>query len=62
MGRRQPFLNARWTERWKQSYARLSADRQTACDQAALALIKQTELPGLRIKPILPDKFYLEAR
>ncbi len=62
MGHRQAFLTARWLERWKQSYARLSADRQAACDEAAMALIKQAAPPGLRVKPILPDKFYLEAR
>jgi hypothetical protein len=61
MGRAQVFLAATWSERWKESYADLPADRQVACDPAALALIKQQLSPGLRVKPILPDKFYLEA-
>ena len=62
MARKQPFLTAVWSERWKESYADLSADRQAACDDAAIALIKQQLLSGLRVKPIQPDKYYLEAR
>ena len=62
MARKQTFLAAEWSEPWKESYVRLSADRQAACDEAALALIKQVASPGLRIKPIHPDKYYLEAR
>ncbi len=62
MARAQRFLAAFWSERWKESYAGLSADRQLACDAAAMALIKQQLSPGLRVKPIQPDKFYLEAR
>jgi hypothetical protein len=27
-----------------------------------MALIKGTDTPGLNVKPILPDKHYLEAR
>lgn len=27
-----------------------------------MALIKRTDAPGLNVKPILPDKHYLEAR
>ena len=62
MPRKQVFLNAEWSEKWKASYAKLSSDRQAACDETAIALIKQTSSPGLRIKPIQPEKYYLEAR
>lgn len=62
MARNTTFLAAEWSERWQDSYAKLSSDRQTACDEAAMALIKQSSSPGLRIKPIHPDKYYLEAR
>ena len=62
MAKAQPFLSAVWSERWKESYGRLSADRQVGCDAAAMSLIKQQASPGLRIKPIHPDKYYLEAR
>lgn len=51
-----------WTEQWWRSYARLPPDRQSSCDRVAIALIKGTDAPGLNVKPILPDKHYLEAR
>lgn len=62
MARKQPFLNAVWSERFKESYAGLSLEKQSACDGAILALIKQQLSAGLRVKPILPDKYYWEAR
>jgi hypothetical protein len=62
MAHKQTFLTAEWSERWKSSYAQLSADRQAACDKAVIALIKQISSPGLHIKPIHPDKYYSEAR
>lgn len=62
MARKQPFLRAEWSDQWKTSYARLNADRQTACDKAAIGLIKHASSPGLQIKPIHPDKYYSEAR
>ena len=55
-----PFPTAVFSERFKASYSRLSAERQRDCDQAVLALLKGLESPGLRIKPIQPDKHYLE--
>jgi len=62
MARKQTFLAVVWSAIWKESYAKLSAERQAACDEAAMALIKQTSSSGLRIKPIQPAKYYLEAR
>lgn len=62
MPRRQTFLTASWSEQWKASYLALSSERQVACDEAAMALIKQVSSPGLRIKPIQPEKYYWEAR
>jgi hypothetical protein len=62
MARRQTFLAAVWSDVWKESYAKLSAERQASCDEAAMALIKQVSSSGLRIKPIQPAKYYLEAR
>ena len=62
MPARQPFLDARWQEAWKASYAALAPELQRACDHAAMALMKRQDLPGLRVKPILPDKFFYEAR
>ena len=62
MPRKQVFLDTRWSEQWKANYARLNAADQASCDEAAIALIKQASSPGLRIKPIQPEKYYLEAR
>lgn len=62
MRRRQVFLSAAWSERWKESYAALPADRQASCDRVAIALIKRESPPGLRVKPIQPEKYYFEAR
>ena len=62
MARKQTFLAAVWSDLWKESYAKLSTDRQAACDDAVMALIKQVSSSGLRIKPIQPAKYYLEAR
>ena len=56
------FLPAVWSERWAKSYRKLPAARQVACDEAILALIKQDPTPGMRVKPIQPEKHYLEAR
>jgi hypothetical protein len=62
MARKQTFLAAVWSDTWKESYAKLGTDRQAACDGAVMALIKQLSSSGLRIKPIQPAKYYLEAR
>jgi mRNA-degrading endonuclease RelE of RelBE toxin-antitoxin system len=62
MARRQTFLTAAWSEQWKESYAELPAERQATCDRAVIALIKRESPPGLRVKPIQPEEYYLEAR
>lgn len=62
MPAKQTFLAAEWSERWKKSYSRLGPEQQAACDRAVIALIKKENAPGLRVKPIQPEKYYLEAR
>ena len=62
MAEKQTFLQAVWSEVWKQSYATLSGDRQRSCDGAAMALIKRESSSGIRVKPIQPEKYYFEAR
>jgi len=59
---RPAVASATFTEQWWRSYAKLSTDRQTSCDRVVMALIKGTDSPGLNVKPIHPDKHYLEAR
>jgi hypothetical protein len=56
------FLSARWSRRWSKTYEDLSQDRQKGTDKVAIALIKQEPTPGMRIKPIEPEKYYNEAR
>jgi hypothetical protein len=62
VARQQTFLRADWTALFKASYADLSPDRQRQCDSAVMRVIKRQPTPGLRIKPIQPDKHYREAR
>ena len=62
MAFRPAVRSAVWTDQWWEGYAQLAADRQASCDRAAMALIKGTDTPGLNVKPILPDKHYLEGR
>jgi hypothetical protein len=40
----------------------LAPDRQASCDRIVMALIKGSDSAGLNVKPILPDKHYLEGR
>lgn len=62
MARKQDFLGAEFSDRFKESYARLSPDRQKGADKAILALMKQQATPGMRVKPVEPEKYYSEAR
>ncbi len=62
MAEKQTFLQAIWSEVWKESYAALSSERQRSCDNAAMALIKRESSSGIRVKPIQPEKYYSEAR
>lgn len=62
MARKQAFLGAEWSTRFKESYPRLSSDRQRGTDRVVLALMKQDITPGMRIKPVEPEKYYHEAR
>ena len=62
MATRPAIRSATWTEQWWRSYARLASDRQASCDRVIMALVKGSDAPGLNVKPILPDKHYLEAR
>ena len=56
------FLAAEFSKRFEKSYAGLTAAQQNGVDKAVIALLKRKPTPGLRIKPIQPDKYYDEAR
>ena len=62
MARKHVFLNAEFSERWKESYAALQHAQQQGVDKVVVALLKQQPTPGMRVKPIEPDKYYDEAR
>lgn len=62
MARKKEFLGAEFSDRFRESYAALSHDRQKGVDKVILALMKQEVTPGMRVKPIEPEKYYNEAR
>jgi hypothetical protein len=62
VARKKNFLGAEFSDRFRESYAGLSHDRQKETDKVILALMKQDVTPGMRIKPIQPEKYYNEAR
>jgi hypothetical protein len=55
-------LEGCFTETWQRSYRSLSPGDQRRCDRAVLAILREESTSGLRIKPILPEKVYSEAR
>jgi len=62
VARKKDFLGADFSNRFRESYAGLSPNRQKGADKAILALMKQEGTPGMRVKPIAPEKYYSEAR
>ena len=62
MARKHPFLAADFSEQWEESYAKLQIQQRNGTDKVVMALIKEEPTPGMRIKPIEPEKFYNEAR
>ncbi|MEO8578245.1 MAG: hypothetical protein ABI556_16160 [Gemmatimonadales bacterium] len=62
LGAKTRLLNAEFTERWKESYQSLQLPEQNGVDKVVIALLKQKPTPGMRVKPIEPDKYYFEAR
>lgn len=62
MAQKHVYLNAAFSDRWRASYERLQLEAKNAADRVVIALLKQKPTPGMRIKPIVPDKYYYEAR
>lgn len=62
MARKQIFLAVDWSDTWRESYFLLPLSSKRSCDEVVLAIVKQETTPGHRVKPILPQKHYLEAR
>jgi mRNA-degrading endonuclease RelE of RelBE toxin-antitoxin system len=57
-----PSLPVVFSERFRKSYQDLPQSFVVSCDRAVQALANQRPTPGMRAKPILPDKHYFEAR
>jgi hypothetical protein len=62
VARRQKFLKAEFSKRFEKSYAGLTVAQKNGVDKAVIALLKEKPTPGMRVKPIQPDKYYDEAR
>ena len=62
MARKQEFLDAEFAETFEEAYAKLQTQQQGGCDKVIMALLKRQPTPGMRVKPIEPDKYYYEAR
>jgi hypothetical protein len=62
VARKQGFLDADFSTRFDESYAALQQRQQAGADKVILALLKGASTPGMRIKPIEPEKYYYEAR
>lgn len=62
MARKHAFLNADFSEQWKESYEKLQIQQKNGVDKVVIALLKRMPTPGMRVKPIEPSKYYNEAR
>jgi len=56
------LLNTTWTERYKKRYTDLAPPDQQSADRVALAIMKGETTPGMRVRPIQPEKVFYEAR
>lgn len=62
MAKKHSFLNADFSDQWKESYEKLQNDQKKGVDKLVMAIIKKETTPGMRVKPIEPSKYYDEAR
>ena len=62
MARAQRFFKAEFSEQWMKSYPHFQAAEQKGIDKVVMALLKGDTTPGMRIKPIEPEKYFYEAR
>lgn len=62
MARKHTFLNADFSDQWKESYEKLQIQQRNGSDKVVMALLKRQPTPGMRMKPIEPSKYYDEAR
>jgi len=59
---KQSFVDIVFAPKFKKSYAIYQEREQDRIDELVMALSKGVSTPGMRIKPIEPEKYYYEAR
>ncbi len=62
MSPKRSFFDAKFSEQWTKSYRQLQVQEKKGTDKVIIALISDDPTPGMRVKPIEPDKYYNEAR
>ena len=62
MNRPRVDLPVSYGSRFEQRLRSLPEARRTSCLRVIEALARQEPTPGMRVKPILPGRFYSEAR
>ncbi len=62
MAKKHSFLNADFSDQWKESYLKLQNEQKKGVDKVVMAIIKCETTPGMRVKPIEPSKYHDEAR
>jgi mRNA-degrading endonuclease RelE of RelBE toxin-antitoxin system len=62
MRRKQSFVDIVFAPKFRKSYAIYQEREQNRIDELVMALAKGVSTPGMRIKPIEPEKYYFEAR
>lgn len=62
MTRERRELEVSYGKRFEQRLRELPEARRTPCLRVIEALARQEPTPGMRVKPILPGRFYSEAR
>jgi mRNA-degrading endonuclease RelE of RelBE toxin-antitoxin system len=62
MVRKQSFLTIVFAPKFQKSYSGFQPREPARIDELVMALSKGVSTPGMRIKPIEPEKYYREAR
>ena len=62
MSRAGKPLTVEWSGRFEKRLGALADNRRQSCLRAIEAIAHGQATPGMRVRPILPSKFYSEAR
>ena len=61
MAHKRSFFDAKFSAQWEKTYRALQAQEKKGTDKVIIALLSDDPTPGMRVKPIEPDK-YLQRR